>query len=291
MIILFLLPATILYLTLFIYPSIKAFYISLFDWSGFTSTMKFIGLKNFDELLHDGRFWSVTMINTLGFIFLGGILIFLFAFIISGVLSTKIKGRKFIRALVFFPIVINPVAIAIFWSFVYNYKWGLLNNLLKAVGLGAFQQIWSGPTTLFWSVIVALVWMYTGFYCLILLSALDRVPMGLIESAHLDGANEFIIFFKIKIPLIWDSLIIAIILWGITAIKEFSLLFAWGGGIDIPPDGVTNLAVKMYITAFGKRVTIYRMGYSTAMGVVMFVLVVVIVLIISRLMKRDSLEY
>ena len=91
--------------------------------------------------------------------------------------------------------------------------------------------------------------------------------------------------------MIWDVLVTALTLWGINSVKEFALLFAWGGGIDIPQPGATNLAVRMYVTAFGKRVTIYRMGYSTAMGVLMFLLVAVIVLLISRLMKRDKLEY
>jgi ABC-type sugar transport system permease subunit len=83
----------------------------------------------------------------------------------------------------------------------------------------------------------------------------------------------------------------AMTLWAITAVKEFALLFAWGGGVDIPPTGATNLAVRMYITAFGRRVTIYRMGYATAMGVIMFLLVAVTVLLVSRLSKSDSLEY
>jgi len=291
MVVLFLLPAVILYLALFIYPAVKAFYISLFDWSGFTPDMDFIGLKNFKELLSDERFWSVGIKNSVGIIVLGGILIFAVSFILSGVLATKIRGRKFLRGLIFFPVVVNPVAIAILWSFVYNNQWGLLNNILKAVGLGAFQQTWMAPDKLFWSILAALVWMYTGFYCVILLAALDRVPPGHLEAARLEGANEFTIFFKIKIPLIWDVLVTAITLWGITAVKEFSLLYAWGGGIDIPPDGATNLAVQMFVTAFGRRVTIYRMGYSTAMGVLMFVMVGIIVFAVSRMAKKDSLEY
>ena len=66
---------------------------------------------------------------------------------------------------------------------------------------------------------------------------------------------------------------------------------SWGGGVDIPPDGATNIAVRMYITAFGKRVTVYRMGYSTAMGVLMFLAVAIIVMVISVVMKREKLEY
>ena len=84
---------------------------------------------------------------------------------------------------------------------------------------------------------------------MILLAALDRVPESHIEAATLEGASEFTIFFKIKIPMIWDVLVTALTLWGINSVKEFALLYAWGGGVDIPPDGATNIAVRMYITA------------------------------------------
>lgn len=290
MVILFLSPAILLYGYFFIYPSIKAFYISLFDWNGFTSTMNYIGLKNFYELFSDSHFWNIVMKNTMLIIGLGGVMVFFHSFILSGVLATDMKGRKFFRALLFFPYIINPVAVAILWSFIYNKKWGLLNSVLTAIG---FREVptWTNPETLFWAILVALTWMYTGFYCIILLAALDRVPKGLLESANLDGANEFQIFFKVKIPLIWDVLVTALVFWGISAIKEFALLFTWNGGIDVPPDGATNLAVQMYVTAFGRRVNIFRMGYSTAMGVIMFFLVAILVLLISRVFKRDNIEY
>lgn len=291
MIILFLLPTLAFYIVLFLYPALKAFYVSLFQWGGFSGEMKFIGLGNFIELFKDHHFWTVVMKNTGIIIFIGGIFIFGISFILCGVLTTKMKGKKFYRALLFFPSVINPVAIAILWSFIYNKQWGLLNGILRGLGLGFLERAWLAPEGLIWAILAAIVWMYTGFYCVILLAALDRVPTGLIEAAQLEGASEISIFFKIKIPLIWDVLTTAIVLWCINGIKEFSLLYAWGGGVDIPPPGSQNLATYMYITAFGRRVTIYRMGYSTAMGVVMFLLVVIFVILISRLTKKDLIEY
>ncbi|GAA0179776.1 hypothetical protein SH2C18_25920 [Clostridium sediminicola] len=231
------------------------------------------------------------MKNTGIIIIVGGIFVFGIAFLLSGILTTDIKGKKFYRALLFFPSIINPVAIAILWSFIYNKQWGMLNNILGAIGLSNFQQTWMAPETLIWAVLAAIVWMYTGFYCVILLAALDRVPVGLIEAAKLEGASETKIFFKIKIPMIWDVLVTSMVLWGINAVKEFSLLYAWGGGVDIPPAGTQNLATYMYITAFGRRVTIYRMGYSTAMGVIMFVLIAVIVTLITRITKKETIEY
>ena len=291
MIILFLAPALILYLYLFISPSLQAFYISLFDWNGFTAQMNYVGLRNFVELSRDGAFWNVAVRNTMKIIFIGGFFIFAFGFMISGLLATNIKGRKLMRALIFLPAIINPIATAILWSFIYNHRWGLLNNTLRAIGLGSLARAWTSPDTMFGAILVALIWTYTGFYCVIILAALDRIPESHIEAAKLDGASEFQTFFRIKLPMIKPVLGTAVTLWVITAVKEFALLFAWGGGVDIPPAGATNLAVRMYITAFGRRVTIYRMGYATAMGVIMFIIVAVFVMLVSRAFKSESLEY
>jgi ABC-type sugar transport system permease subunit len=289
----FVLPALVIYLGLFIYPSVQAFYISLFDWNGFTSVMKFVGLSNFREILGDKNFWSVAVWNSLRITIVGGVLIMLLAFLISGILSSaRLRGKKAFRALIFFPAVVNPIAISIFWNFIYNHNQGLLNGFLALIGLEHLQQMWMDPGHLFYSILVALVWLNTGFYCVILLAALDRVPAAYIEAARLEGAGEFAIFFKIKLPLIMDVFSTALTLWAINSIKEFALLYSWGGGIDIPPQGATNMAVKMYVTAFGKRVTVFRMGYSTTMGIVMFLMVAVFVGVIALILRRrDRLEY
>lgn len=291
MILLFLGPCLLFYFVLFLYPAAKAFYVSLFDWNGFTSDMKFVGLGNFKELFLDSHFWNVVMVNTFGIIFIGGFLTFTIAFFLSGMISSGPKGKNFMRGLIYFPSIVNPVAVAILWSFIYNHQYGLLNGFLRVIGLGHIQPTWTAPGTLFWAILVALVWMYSGFYFVILSSALERVPVDQVESAKLEGASEFRIFFTIKIPMIWDVLTTSIIFWCITAVKEFSLLYAWGGGVDIPQPGAQNLATYMYMTAFGRRVTMYRMGYSTAMGVVMFLIVVFFYLLISRLTKREEIQY
>jgi ABC-type sugar transport system permease subunit len=253
--------------------------------------MKYVGLQNFAELSKDSAFWGVAVKNTMKIIFIGGFFVFGIGFLISGLLATKIKGRKFMRALIFLPAILNPIAVAILWSFIYNYRWGLLNNMLRAIGLDSLAMAWTSPETMFGAILVALVWTYTGFYCVIILAALDRIPESHIEAAKLDGASEFQTFFRIKLPMIRPVLSTAVTLWVITAVKEFALLFAWGGGVDVPPAGATNLAVRMFITAFGRRVTIYRMGYATAMGVIMFLIVAVSVWLVYRLLKSDELEY
>ena len=292
MIILFLAPITILYATFFLYPTSRSFYISLFDWNGFQESMRFIGPNNFIELMRDMKIWGVVIPNTLKLIFLGGALTFALSFFFSGILTTKMRGRKIFRAILFFPSVLSPVAVAILWNFIYNKQWGLLNNFLRVVGLGVFQRTWSAPETMLYSIMIALTWMNVGLYTVMLVAALDRIPASLLEAADIEGASEFRKFFMIKLPLIRDVLTTSIILWCISTVKEFGLLFSWNGGIDIPPDGAQNLAVRMYITAFGKRTWVYRMGYATTIGILMFVVVAIIVFTVYWLnRKHKSVEY
>jgi len=292
MIILFLAPVTLLYVSLFLFPAARSFYISLFDWSGFTDDMRFIGLGNFRELLRDRMIWDIAMPNTLLIIFAGGVLVFALSFLFSGILTTKIRGRKIFRAILFFPAVLSPIAVAILWGFIYNMQWGLLNNVLGAIGLESLQRTWGAPETLFWSILVAYVWMFTGLYSVLLVAGLDRVPVSLLEAAEIEGASEIRKFFSIKLPLVRDVISTAVMLWCIGAVKEFALFWAWGGGIAIPPDGATNLAVRMYLTAFGRRTLFFRMGYATAIGVLMFFVIGVIVFLVYWLnRKHETIEY
>ncbi len=130
----FLAPALLFYVCLFIYPSLKAFYISFFDWDGFSGNMDFIGLANFKELFGDSSFWSIAVKNSFLITFVGGVLIFGIAFLLSAVLSSKLRGKKFFRALIFFPSVINPIAVAILWTIHLQRQMGLAEQLSGLAG-------------------------------------------------------------------------------------------------------------------------------------------------------------
>lgn len=291
MVLLFLGPLTIVYIGFLLWPAIQAFYVSLFNWSGFTSNMEFVGLRNFKELLGDQFFWNYPAKNTLKFLFIGGLVVFSCAFLLCGVLSTKIRLRKFWRALIFFPVIINPVAIAILWNFILNDQQGLLSGFLRGVGLSALTRPWMSNSNMFGSFVAILTWANTGFYCIILLAALDRVPVGLIESAKLDGASEIKIFFRIKIPLIWDVLVTTVTLWTVNIFKESALFIAISPNTGTPPEPVIPIAVQIYATAFGRRVVILRMGYAAAMGILLFAFIMLSVFLIARVTKREILEY
>ena len=210
----FLLPAVIIYLVIFIYPTIRALFVSFNDWSGFTPNMTYVGIQNYQELIKDPKYW-ISVRNTLGILFLGGIGIFGFSFLFTGTLTSGFRGKRIFRAIIFFPYLVAPIALATLWSFIYNPRFGLLNGALRAVGLENLTQQWMAPEKLYPALLVAIVWISTGFYTVILLAGSDKIPQEFFDAAKVEGASRFQMFWKITIPMIWDVLAICLVLWGI----------------------------------------------------------------------------
>ena len=286
---LFLVPALVLYLGLFIYPAIQSFNVSFHNWTGFSKEMEFVGLANYKELFSDSVFWS-TLANTLIILFVGGAVIFFIAFLYTGFFTSGVRGKKIFRAIIFYPNVVAPIALAVFWSFLYNPRFGLINEFLRLMNLDFLTRVWTGPELIFWSVLVALIWTYVGFYLILLLSGAEKIPQSMYEVGKIEGANRIQMFFKVTIPLIWDVLVISLVLWVISAIKLFEFLFAFSGGFSIPREIWTN-SVYMFILTFGKRNPIFRLGYGSAVAVSLLLLIIIFTGIVRIITKREKIEY
>ncbi len=285
----FLAPGLILYLVIFIYPALQGLYLSLFDWSGFGLPKKFIGLKNFQQLMVDDSFFSALRV-TLILLFVGGIFVFALAFIFTALLNSGIRGKKLFRAIFFFPNVVAPIALTTFWALVYNQRFGLVNSLLKLIGLKDIVPTWTDADHILGALMVALIWLYTGYFMVILLAGTDKIPAEIIDAAHIDGANLVQVFTQITVPLIWDVISIALVLWMITAIKQFEFIFSFGSGIQVNP-ATWTLPIYLVIEGFGKRDPIFRLGYASAIGVVLLLLVVVLAAVMRRLLQRETIQF
>jgi ABC-type sugar transport system permease subunit len=284
----FLTPAAVLYLTFFVYPGLRALYFSLFDWSGFTQDKKFIGLGNFRELLRDSLFWLTTERSVI-VIFIGGALLFFFSFLFAMFISNGIKFGKTFKNIIFFPVVVPPVAITTLWGFIYNSNWGLLNSILKTIGLGFLARAWTDINHIFGSMLVMIVWANIGFYLVILLSAIRKIPSEYFEVAKVEGAGMWSTLTRVTIPMIWDVVAVAVVYWGIAGLKMFELIFSFTG--FLPKQSIWTLPVYTYIIGFGKIDPVYRLGYSTALATLLFFFVMAFVLIGRKLMNRESVEY
>jgi ABC-type sugar transport system permease subunit len=288
-IVLLLLPASALYLVFFLVPTFQALIYSFYDWSGFGAAPQFIGFRNFQELLSDRVFWR-SLSNTVGILIIGGVVIFGLAFIMTMMLSSGIRGKKFFRGVIFLPNIIAIIALTTLWGYMYTPRTGLFAAVFDALGLTELARFpWMGPDTIAIAMMVAIIWIEVGFYVVLLLAGVDKIPPDFYESAKLDGATDFQQFRHITMPLLSDVIAIGMVLWSIHAVKIFEFPFSFTG-LEPNPSSYT-VAVYLYILGFGQRQPIYRLGYATAVGVMLLLVVILIVLILRRLTRREIYQY
>jgi len=137
--------------------------------------------------------------------------------------------------------------------------------------------------------LAAIIWIEVGFYLVLLLAGVDKIPEDFYEAARLDGASQFQMFRLITVPLLWDVITVGLVLWSIYAVKIFEFPFSFTG---LEPNvNSYTVAVYMYILGFGQRQPIYRLGYATAVGVMLLLVIILIVVVLRRLMRREQLQY
>ena len=286
---LFLTPALAIYLCLFLIPTGFTFYFSLFEWSGFGTDARFVAFDNYRRLWNDPTFW-LSFRNTLALLFVGGFFVFFLAFLYTILINSGIWGKKLFRLIFFLPNVVSVVALSAMWAYIYNPRHGLLNSALKSVGLDELgRTLWTSPDNIFWAMLAALVWVFTGFFLILLLAGVDKIPLDMYEAADLEGASHWHKFRYITVPMIWDVMTISFVIWIINAVKMFEFPFAFGF-LQVPQQLYT-LGIYLYIMGFGQRDPIYQLGYATAIGVVMLVLAFSLIVLVRRLMRRDRLEF
>lgn len=279
---LMLMPAVLLYTCLFIAPACYTFFLSFFKLSGFGSEAEWVGLGNYLMSYRDPVFWVATQ-NTVLIIFVGGFFVFLLAFLFSIALSSGLAGKRFFRAILFFPFIISVFATSSIWRMVYEPRNGIFNSALRSVGLDPIA--WTAGPNLFWAMLIAMVWTYLGFYVVLILAGMDKVPRDLYEAAELQGATELQKFRFVTLPMIWDVVVISFVIWIISSVKNFEFPYAFGG-LNIPQD-IYNTSVYMYITGFGQRDPIFQLGYASAIGVETILVSMVLVWLVRRLLDRE----
>ncbi|MCC2593693.1 sugar ABC transporter permease [Tessaracoccus sp. OS52] len=269
-----------------IIPSAQTIWISLHQWSG-AGPMDFVGLGNYRRIFGDPIFLT-SFKNTLAILFVVGGVTFAISFVLMLVLR-DLPGRRFIRAVIFFPNIVPGVVLSIVWGFLFQHE-GLVNTFLRGMGVDAPPE-WLNENNLFMVIMMGLIWINTGFFATILLAAVDRIPPYLFEDASLAGANAWQRMRHIIFPLTWDVIGVAAILWTISSIKIFEFIYAFAGGAGyLPPTKVWNTAVYTYAEAFSAQGT-PRYGTSAATAIVMLLLVGAMVALVGRIFRHDSIEY
>ncbi|AYZ74096.1 sugar ABC transporter permease [Fusobacterium necrophorum] len=281
---LFMLPALVIILIFIYFPILENFVYSLYRWSSFSLKKEFVGLQNYFRLFKDPVFYQALKNNILycviSIIFQVGI-----GLIIAAILEEKFfrKYQKFFRCIYFMPSVISITVIGLLFQLIYNPSIGLLNRSLIAVGLENLTHTWLGEKqTAMYAVIAVSQWQSIGYIMLLFLVAIQKIPVGIYESAIIDGANGWQKFWKITVPQVKNTIFLASILTIIGGFKVFDEVYVMTAGG--PGRATELLASYLYRSGFRND----EMGYASAIASIIFIITFVITLIQLKINEKEK---
>ena len=282
-IIIFLLPALILFCGVLIAPIGASGYFSFFDWNGFTEKI-YIGLSNYKELFTSD---SIGFMKALGNSLLLAVLsVFLqlpLALALALVLGKKIKGERAFLSVYFMPVLISTVVIGQLWLKIYNPDYGVLNVALRAVGLDNLAHIWLGDkATALGAVFVPILWQYVGYHMLLLYAGVKSVPPELREAAMLDGATDGQVNRYIVLPYIKPIIKISVIFAVTGSLKSFDLIYVLTNG---GPLHATEVPSTLMISMLFLR---NRYGMGSTIAVLLIVLCFAFALLINFVFREED---
>ncbi|AZK46326.1 carbohydrate ABC transporter permease [Paenibacillus lentus] len=264
-IVLALLPALLIYALFVFVPVIWSAYYGFFNWSGIGEA-KFIGIKNYIEIMQDPVFWRSLKNN---FIFVlaavfGQVPI---ALVLAVLLHKSNMLQRFLRSAIFLPMVLSTVVIGMIWQYIYHPQIGILNFLLESLGLESWKLQWLSDNKIaIYSLLPPLIWSFVGLYLIIFISALQNIPGEVHDAAKIDGASGLRKLVSISIPMIWGTIQVAIILCISGSLKSFDLVYIMTKGG--PAHATELLATYMYNSTF----TSYRYGFGSAISTTIVVI-------------------
>ncbi|MFC5468502.1 carbohydrate ABC transporter permease [Cohnella suwonensis] len=281
---LFMLPAFLIFTLFIMIPMAGSFYFSLTDWDGLNPHFHFIGIQNYEKLIHDSEVW-IALKNTIVF----ALLVTVFQNVLSLLLAILVDGsswiKRFLRVFYLVPAILSALAIGFIWSYLYNPVFGLINAGLENIGLGSWAQDWLGdPKWSMYSVVFTNIWQWTGLSIVIYLAGLQAIPADLYEAGDIDGASRWQRFSRITFPLIAPAFTVNILISIIGSMKVFDIIFVMTKGG--PGTATESLSILLYKKAFNFN----EMGYGTSIAIVMFVIILLISVFQLRILRRREIE-
>ncbi|MGL4798697.1 MAG: carbohydrate ABC transporter permease [Cellulosilyticaceae bacterium] len=278
-------PALCLYALFVMYPTFNVFKTSLYQWSGLSPNKTFIGFDNFIRLFNDTKFWMALKNTVFLLVVCTAITMFLALFFAAALTQTKLKEKNFYRVLFFFPNVLSIVVIGVLFSNIYEPNTGILNSLLRGVGLDSLAQPWLGTgKTVLWAIAIAMIWQAVGYYMVMYMAGMDGISPELYEAADLDGAGKVTQFFKITIPMIWSIIRVTMVFF-ITSTLNMSFLF-----VNVMTDGGPNSQSEVLLTYMYKQAfTNSNFGYAMAIAVVIFIVAFTLAIISNVLTRKKEI--
>lgn len=283
----FLAPALIFFALFVIWPLARALQYSLYDWPLGAPEKTFIGLANYQRLIFNDPVFLKSIWNTLRFtvgtIIPTQILALLLALLLNQV---RLRGRGFFRTVYFIPVVSSLVAVGFVWRWLLEPSFGLINFLLRSVGLPGpgwlANPVWALP-----GVMLMTIWRDVGFYMVIFLAGLQTIPRIYYEAAAIDGAGTWKMFRHVTLPLLNPTIVLSTVIGVINGLQVFTAIYVMTGAGSVLPGGPLNstrtIVLHIIEAAFRSRM----MGYASAAAFVLFLMILVFAFVQIRLTERN----
>ncbi|WP_343247898.1 sugar ABC transporter permease [Diplocloster hominis] len=275
-------PALLLVFMFIFYPFVQGILISFREWNGYSPNYLFVGLEKYKAMFKDPNFYTVlrnTLIYGIGSTFLQNV----FGLLMALLLDQKLRGEKFVRTLVYLPVVVSAIIMGYVWYFFFKYNGGAINDVTALFGAQPVDWLSSGKRSV---PIIVLVntFQYVGSSMMIYLAGLQNISTEYFEAAEIDGASGYKKFFKITLPLLMPSITFSVVWNLIGGLKLFDVIQALtGGGPGYASASISTMMYQVYFVRMDA-------GYAAAMGNFMFVLISVLSIYALRYLRGKEVE-
>ncbi len=276
---LFILPSLIGFIIFFAAPAIRNIVISFNEWN-LVSDPTFNGLKNYETLFADERFWRSLMITTVYVLWNIPIQTVIALFI--AVMMDRIQNSAFLRGIMVIPWLLPNVIVGLLWLWMLDPTLGIVNGMLQAIGLGK-QPFLGSPDQVIPSIAGINIWRHAGYTAILIFAGLKTIPKALYEAAAIDGATGWVQFWRITLPLLRPVLVFVMVTSLIGSFQVFDTvaITTRNGG---PAGSASVIIYYIYDLVFNKG---FKMGLAAAASVVLFAILVVVTLIQTRVLRAD----
>jgi len=274
----FILPFFILFLVFKLYPLLWTIRISFTEWNGMNEPIS-VGFQNYKDLFNDYMFWDAVY-NTIIYWLVGGFFIIAIAMLLSLLLNyKKLKGLKFFKVVTFLPNISAAIAMGLIFGMLFDQNLGIINELLEIFGINRINWLTSTKFSKI-PVLTLYIWRFVPWFALVILSGLLKIPIEYYEAAKIDGANKIQQFIKITLPNISRILFFCFIIVTVNSWKMFNESYILKG------PGTSNISLFQYL--YQSAFTTFKMGYASAIGVVLIIILAIASAIQFIIRKRNA---
>jgi raffinose/stachyose/melibiose transport system permease protein len=279
-IVLFLPPALFLFTVFVALPIGEAAWYSVYNWNGYGSPTQFIGWRNY-ELLFANNAFRIALTNNVLIILVSLAVQLPLAMAMALLLSERIPGTAVFRLIFFLPYILAEVAAGLIWRFVYDGDYGLFAKLAELLGLPA-PYVLADPDTAMYAILAVIVWKYFGFHMMLYIAGLQQIDPNLYEAARIDGASGWQVFRRITLPLLGPTVRLSVFFSILGSFQLFDLVMPLTKGG--PSDSTQTMVTYLYTYGMARM----RIGFGSAIGVVLFCICVMFAFGYKRTLMRHD---